>query len=58
MGLSASSLALAKEKATAFGLIGDRYHNSDYARIGLTRTITKDLGVSVDFTEECRARAV
>ena len=57
MGLSASSLALAKEKATAFGLIGDRYHNSDYARIGLTRTITKDLGVSVDFTDETLALA-
>jgi type 1 glutamine amidotransferase len=55
MGLSASSLALAKGKATAFGLIGDRYHNSDYARIGLTRTITKDLGVSVDFTDETQA---
>ena len=24
------------KKATAFALIGDRYHNSDYIRIGLT----------------------
>ena len=39
-------------KATAFALIGDRYHNSDYIRIGLTRTIVKELGITVDFTDE------
>lgn len=42
----------AAKKATAFALIGDRYHNSDYIRVGLTRTIAKELGVSVDFTDE------
>ena len=42
----------ASKKATAFALIGDRYHNSDYIRIGLTRTIAKQLGVTVDFTDE------
>src|SRR5229473_6413034 len=42
----------AAKKATAFGLIGDRYHNSDYIRIGLTRTIAKELEVSIDFTDE------
>ncbi len=42
------------QKANAFGLIGDRYHNSDYARTGLNRTIMKDLGVSIDFTDETR----
>ena len=42
----------AARKATAFALIGDRYHNSDYIRIGLTRTIAKDLGVTIDFTDE------
>ena len=42
----------AAKKATAFALIGDRYHNSDYIRTGLTRTIAKELGVSVDFTDE------
>ena len=52
MALAASSAALAREKATAFGLIGDRYHNSDYARVGLTRTVTTELGVSVDFTDD------
>jgi hypothetical protein len=40
------------EKATAFGLIGDRYHNSDYIRIGLNRTIQSDLGVHIDFCDE------
>jgi len=42
----------AAQKATAFALIGDRYHNSDYIRIGLTRTIAKELGVTIDFTDE------
>ncbi len=41
-------------KATAFGLIGDRYHNSDYIRSGLTRTIATEMGVSIDFTDETR----
>ncbi len=52
MALSAPSLAFGKDKAAAFALIGDRYHNSDYIRTGLTRTIAKDLGVSVDFSDE------
>ena len=52
LALSASSLALAREKATAFALIGDRYHNSDYARVGLARNITEGLGVPVDFTDD------
>jgi type 1 glutamine amidotransferase len=52
MALSASSLAFAREKATAFALIGDRYHNSDYLRSGLTRTIAKQAGVSIDFCDE------
>src|SRR3954471_15532322 len=42
----------AAKKSTAFALIGDRYHNSDYIRIGLTRTIAKQLGVTIDFTDE------
>src|SRR5436305_7473518 len=46
------SRSKAARKATAFALIGDRYHNSDYIRIGLTRTIAKQLDVSVDFTDE------
>jgi hypothetical protein len=42
----------AAKKATAFALIGDRYHNSDYIRVGLTRTVAKELGVTIDFTDE------
>jgi hypothetical protein len=41
-------------KATAYALIGDRFHNSDYIRIGLTRTIAKDLDVSIDFCDETK----
>jgi len=48
----APRLARSAQKATAFGLIGDRYHNSDYIRTGLNRTIAKDLGVSIDFCDE------
>lgn len=54
-GLAAASApvrARAATKATAFALIGDRYHNSDYIRSALKRTIVRDLGVSVDFTDE------
>jgi hypothetical protein len=48
----APRLGRSAQKATAFGLIGDRYHNSDYIRIGLNRTIARDLGVSIDFCDE------
>jgi len=48
----APRLGKAARKATAFALIGDRYHNSDYIRTGLTRTIAKQLDVSIDFTDE------
>ena len=44
----------AARKATAFGLIGDRYHNSDYVRTALNRTIAKEMGVSIDFCDETR----
>jgi len=48
----APRLGKAARKATAFALIGDRYHNSDYIRTGLNRTITKQLDISIDFTDE------
>jgi Trehalose utilisation len=44
--------AKAARKAEAFALIGDRYHNSDYIRTGLARTIAEEVGVSIDFTDE------
>jgi hypothetical protein len=42
----------AAQKAAAYALIGDRYHNSDYIRTGLHRTIAKELDVSIDFCDE------
>ncbi len=41
-----------KTKATAFALIGDESHNSDYIRSGLTGTLVQDAGLSIDFTDE------
>lgn len=40
------------EKRTAFALIGDRYHNSDYIRTALGKTLVRDLGLTIDFTDE------
>lgn len=42
------------QKATAYALIGDRFHNSDYIRTALNRNIVKDLGVSIDFCDETK----
>jgi len=56
LGLSASFVGLrqafAREKATAFAVIGDRYHNSDYIRTALNRNIAEELGVSIDLTDD------
>jgi hypothetical protein len=51
---ASASLTYARDKATAFALIGDRYHNSDYIRVSLGKTIGKDLGVSIDFHDEVK----
>jgi hypothetical protein len=48
----APTAARSAPKADAYALIGDRYHNSDYIRTALTRTVAKELGVTVDFTDE------
>ena len=48
-------ISVAAQKANAYALIGDRYHNSDYIRTGLNRTIAKDLGVSIDFCDETKS---
>src|SRR5215472_17826990 len=39
-------------KVTAFALAGDRYHNIDYIRTALGKTLVKDLGISIDFSDE------
>ena len=41
-----------KRPVTAFALAGDRYHNIDYIRTALGKTLVKDLGISIDFTDE------
>lgn len=50
----AAPFAFGAEKATAFALIGDRYHNSDYIRTGLGKTLGKDLGLTIDFRDEVK----
>jgi hypothetical protein len=52
--LSPSLPAQAPKQATAFALIGDRYHNSDYIRTALSKTLVKDLGISIDFRDEVK----
>jgi type 1 glutamine amidotransferase len=59
VGGLAASLTLGRRahaagKATAFALIGDRYHNSDYLRTGLGKTLGKDHGLSIDFCDEVK----
>ena len=44
----------ADRRADAFALIGDRYHNSDYIRTGLNRTLGEPLGITIDFCDETR----
>jgi type 1 glutamine amidotransferase len=46
--------ASAQNKATAFALIGDRYHNSDYIRTALGKTLGHDLNLSIDFRDEVK----
>lgn len=39
-------------KTEALAIIGDRYHNSDYIRTALSRTLVRDVGLSIDFTDD------
>src|SRR5258708_3702126 len=41
-----------KRQVTALALTGDRYHNIDYVRTALGKTLVKDQGISIDFTDE------
>ncbi len=50
----ASTTQDAGSKADAFSLIGDRYHNSDYIRTALNRTLTEPLGLTIDFCDETK----
>jgi type 1 glutamine amidotransferase len=56
-GVAASAMvrpgrATAAKKATAFALVGDRYHNSDYIRTALRKTLVKEAGITIDFRDE------
>ena len=42
----------ASRKTDAFALVGDRFHNFDYIRTALTRTLVKDAGITVTFTPD------
>ena len=54
-GLMIGSRNLAAQNVKAFGLIGDRYHNSDYIRTALNRNIESDLGIPIDLTDETKS---
>ena len=43
-------LARARESASAFALIGDRYHNSDYIRTALGKTLG-GLGLKIEYSD-------
>ena len=48
---SAAGAAGNNKKADAFALVGDRYHNSDYIRTALGKTLVEEAGLSIDFTD-------
>ena len=50
--LSPSDAGARSKKTTAFALVGDRWHNFDYIRTALTRTLVKEAGISIDFTPD------
>jgi type 1 glutamine amidotransferase len=54
LGLAAT-LAYGQEKTTAFALVGDRYHNSDYIRTALGKTIGESLGLTIDFRDDVKS---
>lgn len=51
VGLAATP-GFGRNKATAFALIEDRYHNSDYIRTALSKTLGKEEGLSIDFCDD------
>ncbi len=53
--LAAAPAILKGAPATAFCLAGDRYHNIDYIRIALGKTLGRDLGLSIDFSDELKS---
>ena len=46
--------AQTSDAATGFALLGDRYHNSDHYRTAMGKTLVRELGVSIDFSDEVK----
>lgn len=52
-GTAVSREAAARDRrATALAIVGDRWHNFDYIRTSLTRTLVEGAGVPIDFTPD------
>lgn len=57
-GLRFAGLPLAEgaestgQEKVAFALLGDRYHNSDHYRTAFGRTLVREMGLSIDFSDE------
>jgi type 1 glutamine amidotransferase len=47
-----SRVSPAVRKTDAFALVGDRFHNFDYIRTALTRTLVKESGITVTFSPD------
>ena len=57
LGLGAAfsgAVTRAQESAVAFALLGDRYHNSDHYRAAFGKTLVRDAGLGIDFSDEYR----
>ena len=50
--LSTLNASAVSKKSTAFALIGDRWHNPDFIRTALTKTLVEEAGLTIDFTNE------
>jgi len=49
---ASSRVSAAVGKADVFALVGDRWHNFDYIRTALTRTLVKESGAVITFTPD------
>ena len=49
LGGSRQLAAAARRKATAFAVVGDRYHPANYIYTALGRTLVQEAGLSIDF---------
>jgi hypothetical protein len=53
--LAAAPLRLTRgQQAVAFALLGDRYHNIDHYRTALGKTLVREHGLPIDFSDEVK----